>query len=174
MKPEIKLYDKNAKIHTDEQLELLAKVVKEVGWRQNVEVNQGGVIVAGHGRYLAWDKYKDIYELPDIWITNGKGETIFGQHATFPMTEEQEKMWRLADNQISAMTGMDMKLVVPELKGLSMEMLDLTGFSRDLIIEPDEKDDVIPVDVPAITQLGDVYELGGYVVCKKCGKKHYV
>jgi DNA mismatch repair ATPase MutS len=50
---DIKLYEKNAKIHTDKQLELLAKIVAEIGWRQSVEVNQEGVIVVGHGRYLA-------------------------------------------------------------------------------------------------------------------------
>lgn len=85
---QIKPYPKNAKKHPDKQLELLAKVVSEVGWRQNTEVNQDGVIVAGHGRYMAWEKYKDKYNLPPIWITNDKGETIHGEHATMPLTEE--------------------------------------------------------------------------------------
>jgi len=66
----IKLYPKNAKKHDKKQLELLAKIVAEVGWRQNTEVNQDGVIVAGHGRYLCWQEYKDKLNLPDIWITD--------------------------------------------------------------------------------------------------------
>jgi DNA modification methylase len=102
--PEIIPYDKNAKKHPKKQLELLARVVAEVGWRQNVEVNQKGVIVAGHGRYLAWVEFRDSYKLPDVWITNDKGMTIFGAHDTRELTEEQERMWRLADNQINAMT----------------------------------------------------------------------
>jgi site-specific DNA-methyltransferase (adenine-specific) len=164
---EIKPYANNAKAHPVKQLELLAKVVAEVGWRQNTEVNQDGVIVAGHGRYMAWEKYKDIYNLPPIWITDDKGKTIHGEHATTPLTEEQEKMWRLADNQLNAMTDMDMNLVIEELKDLSEPMLELTGFDKDLIIEADEMDDVVP-DVPVEPQskLGDLYELGNHrVLC---------
>lgn len=160
-------YEKNAKKHDDKQLELLAKIVQEVGWRQNVEVNQQGVIVAGHGRYMAWEQYKDKYNLPEIWITDDTGKTIMGEHATTPLTEEQEKMWRMADNQVNAMTGFEMDLIVDELKGLSDEMVDLTGFDKDLIIEPEEKDDEVP-DVPEEpkSKLGDLYELGQHrVLC---------
>jgi hypothetical protein len=161
--PEIIPYDKNAKKHPKKQLELLARVVAEVGWRQNVEVNQKGVIVAGHGRYLAWVEFRDRYKLPDVWITDDKGMTIFGAHDTRELTEEQERMWRLADNQINAMTDVDMELVVPELKLMSLEMLDLTGFSRDLILDNEDKDDVVP-GAPATpkSKLGDIYELGNH------------
>ena len=104
---DIKLYKNNAKKHPDEQLLLLAKVVKEVGWRQNVEVNQRGTIVAGHGRWLTWQKYGATMGLPDVWVTDDKGNTIMGKHADFALTDSQEKMWRLADNQINAMTDVD-------------------------------------------------------------------
>jgi len=57
---DIKPYEKNAKKHDKSQLLLLAKIVQEVGWRQNVEVNQEGVIIAGHCRWLAWKEYKDV------------------------------------------------------------------------------------------------------------------
>lgn len=165
--PEIIPYDKNAKKHPKKQLELLARVVAEVGWRQNVEVNQKGVIVAGHGRYLAWVEFRDRYKLPDVWITDDKGMTIFGAHDTRELTEEQERMWRLADNQINAMTDVDMELVVPELKLMSLEMLDLTGFSRDLILDIDDIDDVVP-EAPKTprSKVGDIYEIGRHrLVC---------
>jgi len=163
----IKVYEQNAKIHTDKQLEALAKVVKEVGWRQNIEVNQQGTIVAGHGRWLSYEKFGHDYNLPEPWVTDDKGKTIMGEHATFPLTEEQEKMWRLADNQLNAMTGFDMDLAIPDLKALSEEMFELTGFSSDLLIEDDEKDDAIP-EVPVVPQSkqGDLYELGPHrVLC---------
>jgi DNA modification methylase len=60
-----------------------------------------------------------------------------------------------------------MKLAIEELKGLDEDMLDLTGFDKDLIIEPDEKDDEVP-DVPdePKSKLGDLYELGNHrVLC---------
>lgn len=52
------------------------------------------------------------------------------------------------------------------MKDLDVELLDLTGFDKDLLIEPDEKDDDIPDNVPARTKLGDLYELGPHrVLC---------
>ena len=60
-----------------------------------------------------------------------------------------------------------MELVLQEIKGLSEEMLDLTGFDKDLIIEADEKDDEVP-EIPEEPQskLGDLYELGNHrVLC---------
>jgi hypothetical protein len=130
---DIKLYKGNAKKHPDSQLLLLAKVVKEVGWRQNVEVNQEGVIVAGHGRWLAWQKYAKEYSLPDVWVTDDKGNTIMGKHADFPLTPAQEKMWRLADNQLNAMTEVDMALAIPDIAGLDWDMIELTGYNREIL-----------------------------------------
>ena len=163
---EIKPYSKNAKKHPKSQLLALAKVVAEVGWRQNVEVNQKGVIVAGHGRYLTWQTYKDEYKLPDIWVTDDTGKTIFGEHDTRPLTEEQEIMWRLADNKLNE-SDWDMELALEDLKLLSDGMFDLTGFDKDLLIEPESKDDDVP-ELPEEPQSkeGDVYELGYHrVVC---------
>ena len=49
-----------------------------------------------------------------------------------------------------------MGLAIEELKGLDEELFDLTGFDKDLLIEPDEKDDVIPENVEPIAKLGDI------------------
>lgn len=94
-------YENNQKKHPDSQLKALAEVVKEVGWRQNVEVNQKGVIVAGHGRFETWKKYAKQMSLPDVWITDDTGKTIFGKHDERPLTPAQEKMWRIADNKLN-------------------------------------------------------------------------
>lgn len=159
-KTEIKLYEKNAKIHNDKQLELLAKIVAEIGWRQSVEVNQQGVIVVGHGRYLAWEKYKDKYKLPDIWVVDDTGKTVMGKHDEKPLTEQQEKMWRIADNQVNAMTGLDMKLAVPELKLLGEDMLELTGLDSFVLNEEEKytKKITAPVYEPK-NELPEVVEL---------------
>jgi site-specific DNA-methyltransferase (adenine-specific) len=85
---------------------------------------------------------------------------------TVDLTDEQANAYRLADNKLNE-SEWDMKLVIEELKGLSEPILELTGFDKDLIIEPDEQDDVVP-DVPEEPQskLGDLYELGEHrVLC---------
>ena len=108
----------------------------------------------GHGRYEACKSLG--------W----SGEEILKYVKVVDLTEEQAKAYRLADNKLNE-SDWDMNLVVEELKGLSNEMLDLTGFDKDLIIEPDEKDDEVP-ETPEEPQskIGDLYELGNHrVLC---------
>jgi len=149
---EIKPYSKNAKKHPKKQIEQIANSIKEFGMNQPIVVDKQGVIIVGHGRYEA---------LKSLGL-EVKPEYV----KTVDLTEEQAKAYRLADNKLNE-SDWDMNLVIEELKGLSNEMLNLTGFDKDLIIEPDEKDDEVS-DVPEEPQskLGDLYELGNHrVLC---------
>lgn len=145
-------YEKNAKKHPKKQIEQVAASIKEFGMNQPIVVDKQGVIIVGHGRFealkhLGWEVKDEYIKVVDL-------------------TEEQAKAYRLADNKLNE-SEWDMALVIEELKGLSDEMLELSGFDSDLIIEPDEKDDEVP-DVPKepVSQLGDLYELGGHrVLC---------
>lgn len=162
---DIKPYDKNAKEHTDKQLLQLANIVKEVGWRQPSLVNQKGIIVVGHGRYLAYKKFKDKLGLKPIWIIDDMGRTVFGGPEETPMTDEQEKTYRLADNKLNE-SKWEMDLVVEELKLLPMPMIQLTGFNSNIILETKEdKPDLANIGAPK-SQLGDLYELGRHkLIC---------
>ena len=147
---QIKPYEKNAKKHPKKQVEQVAASIKEFGFNQPIVVDKSGVIIVGHGRLEA-AKLLGMTDVPAI---------------TVDLTEEQANSYRLADNKLNE-SEWDMNLVIEELKGLSESMLELTGFDKDLIIEPDEADDVIP-DVPEEPQskLGDLYELGNHrVLC---------
>jgi len=149
---EIKPYEKNAKKHPKKQVEQVAASIKEFGMNQPIVVDKQGVIIVGHGRYEA---------LKSLGM-EVKPEYI----KVVDLTEEQAAAYRLADNKLNE-SDWDMTLVIEELKGLSPEMLDLTGFEKDLIIEPDEKDDEVP-ETPEEprSKLGDLYELGGHrVLC---------
>ena len=141
----IKPYHKNAKKHPDKQLKQIAQSLKEFGWQQPIVVDKKGVIIVGHGRWEAYNKYPEGIKEPRIETAN--------------LTEEQAKAYRLADNKLNE-SEWDMKLAVDELKELSEDMQKLTGFDLDLLIEPDEKDDVIPEDVPPVAKLGDLWALG--------------
>ena len=60
--------------------------------------------------------------------------------------------------------------------------MDLSNFSFDFGIEDEEEeaeiveDEVPEVDEDAepIAKLGDIWQLGRWVYCKKCGKKHFI
>jgi len=145
-------YSKNAKKHPKKQIEQVAKSIKEFGMNQPIVVDKQGVIIVGHGRYEALKSLG--MEIKPEYIK------------VVDLTEEQANAYRLADNKLNE-SEWDMNLVIEELKGLSNEMLDLTGFEKDLIIEPDEKDDEVP-ETPEEpkSKLGDLYELGGHrVLC---------
>jgi len=154
---QIKPYGKNAKKHPKKQIEQVANSIKEFGMNQPIVVDKDGVIIVGHGRYealkhLGWSE-----------------EQILENIKVVDLTEDQAKAYRLADNKLNE-TDWDMELVIQELKELPEIMIDLTGFEKDLIIEPDEKDDEVP-ETPEEhkSKLGDLYELGGHrVLCGDC------
>jgi len=164
---EIKPYEKNAKEHPKDQVELIARSIQRFGWRQPIVVNQEGTIVVGHGRWEAFNEYKDELGLKEAWIIDDEGKTLRGEAETKALTEDEERAYRLADNQINALSGNNMTLVKEELKLLDEVLLELTGFDKDLIIEPDDKDDAAPaLPEAAKSKIGDVYELGRHrLVC---------
>lgn len=146
---DIKPYDKNAKKHTKKQVEQVANSIKEFGFNQPVVVDKNGVLIVGHGRLEA-AKLLGLKEIPAI---------------TLDISEEKANAYRLADNKLNE-SEWDMKLVIDELKTLTVDLVDITGFDKDLLIEADEADDVIPENVPSRSKLGDVYQLGPHtMVC---------
>lgn len=154
----IKPYQKNAKKHPKKQVQQIANSIKEFGFNQPIVIDGKNEIIVGHGRYEA-AKILGLQDVPVIQVN---------------LTEEQAKAYRLADNKLNE-SDWDMNLVIEELKGLSEPMLELTGFDKDLIIEPDEKDDVVPENVPPQSKIGDLYELGSHrILCGDSTKKEDV
>jgi len=149
---DIKPYAKNAKLHPDKQLKQIADSLKRFGWLQPIVVDKDFTIIVGHGRWLAYKKFPE--GIKDPWII--KADTL---------TEDEVKAYRLADNKLNE-SQWDMDLALEDLKLLPEELFNLTGFDKDLLIEPDDQDDVVPEDVPARSKLGDLYELGQHrVLC---------
>lgn len=147
-------YPKNAKKHPDSQLKLIAASLREFGWQQPIVVDKNNEIIVGHGRYFAYQKYPEGIDKP--WVQKAD-----------KLTPEQVKAYRLADNKLNE-SDWDMGLAIEELKELDSLGFDiaLTGFDKDLLIEPDEKDDQIPEDAPTRAKLGDVWLLGEHrVMC---------
>ena len=148
---ELKPYDKNQKLHPKKQIELLKKNITEFGFTTPILIDKDNEIIAGHGRLIALKELKHD-DVPCVRMEN--------------LTDKQVKALRLADNRLNE-SDWDMDLVIEELKGLDEGLLDLTGFDKDLIIEPDDKDDEVP-DVPEepTAKLGDIYQLGNHrVMC---------
>lgn len=152
---EIKPFEKNAKIHDKKQITLLKENIKRFGFTTPLLISDDNEVIAGHGRLIAV-KELDYKTVPCVLMSG--------------LTKEEISALRLADNQINAMTGNDMNLVIEELKGLSDEMFDLTGFDRIIMeVEEDDFDAQKEYDqiVSPISKIGDKYEIGQHILV--CG-----
>ena len=146
---DIKPYPKNAKEHPKKQIEKISASISAFGFNQPIVVDKEGVIIVGHGRYYAAIELQ-MDKVPVLEID---------------LSEEKAKAYRLADNKLNE-SDWDMDLAVEELKELSLEMVRLTGFDENLILETTEDyPDLSDLGEPK-SKLGDVYELGPHkLVC---------
>tara|TARA_R110000851_G_scaffold13240_1_gene45381 strand:- start:760 stop:1980 length:1221 start_codon:yes stop_codon:yes gene_type:complete len=148
-------YARNARTHSDEQVAQIAASINEWGWTTPVLIDEGGEIIAGHGRVLAARKL-GIEEVPAMTATG--------------WSDAQKHAYVLADNQLPMNAEWDMDMLKLEMKDLDSDGFDLSliGFDDDILsgLMVDETEgltdeDAVP-DVPEnpVTVLGDVWLLG--------------
>ena len=136
---DLKPNPKNPNTHPQTQIEILARVVQEQGWRQPIKVsNQSGYIVSGHGRYEA---------------------ALFMGAEFVPVdyqdydSEESELADLLADNRIAELAEMDDKALAAlfsELNEVDFD-LSLAGYVDDVasvLADAIEEDEEIIASVP--------------------------
>lgn len=145
----IQPYFKNAKEHTEKQVKKIADSIVEFGFNQPIVVDKEGVIIVGHGRYIA-AQLIGMEMVPTLKID---------------LDEERAKAYRLADNKLNE-SDWDMGMVIEELKTLDLDMIELTGFDANLILETKEdKPDLSGIGAPRSKE-GDIYELGEHkLIC---------
>jgi len=153
-------YERNNKIHTEEQVKKIAKSIKELWFRSPIIVDENRVILAGHWRLAAAQKLK-MKEVPVIQYTD--------------LTEEQKKKYRLLDNRLSDLSEYDLDNLKLELQELNDERLNGLFEEFDLKLEEEEWNEEIEDEAPEvqpdpIVQEWDIFELEGkngkhYLIC---------
>lgn len=152
---------RNPNTHPQSQIELLAEIIKQTGWRAPITVsNLSGLIVKGHGRLQA-AKLAGLNNVP-VEYQNFKDE-------------EEELSALLADNKIAELAEIDKDKLTELFKNIDFNDLDLTGYSQDeyndLIDDFEEidlsEDDVeVEEDVEPFTKQGDIWHLGKHkLIC---------
>ena len=111
------LYEKNANIHPDTQVDQLANSITEWGWTIPILIDENSQIIAGHGRYYAAKKL-GMNSAPCITITG--------------WSEEQKRAYVLADNKLAENSKWDDELLKAELSEILSEGYDLKllGFEQ--------------------------------------------
>lgn len=157
-------YDNNARIN-DKAVEAVAKSIKEFGMKNPIIIDKNDVVIAGHTRLKALISL-GVKTAPCIIADD--------------LTDEQIKAFRIADNSTAQIADWDLEKLNTELESID---LDMTMFGLDEQIKEIERElapEVIEDEVPEvdekniITKLGDIWQLGRWVYCKKCGKKHFI
>lgn len=151
-------YENNARTHSQEQIEKIARSMQEFGFINPVLVDSKLNIIAGHGRILG-AKQLGMTEVPCLFIED--------------LTEEQKRAYILADNRLAEDAGWDKELLRVELDELRKLNFDITitGFELDdIAIDDDftiiEDDYEIDTEKEPTSKLGELYKLGNhYLMC---------
>jgi hypothetical protein len=107
----LKANPRNARTHSDAQIEKLAKIIKDVGWTKPIVVDEKGMILAGHGALLA-AKHLGMEEVP---CTVKAG-----------LSPAQKRAYVLADNRVAQDSDWDQGMLGEEFTALAPEGFDLS------------------------------------------------
>lgn len=160
-------YARNSRKHTPDQVAQIAASMREWGVTNPVLVAEDGTIIAGHARVQAAQKL-GLVELP-VMVAKG-------------WTEAQRQAYVIADNKLAENSTWDTDMLAVELRALDDAGYDLglTGMEDDelakLLAEPPKEGLTDPDETPEppanpVTVPGDVWLLGVYYECEKCGKQ---
>jgi len=108
-------YINNSRTHSESQIKQIAASIREFGFTNPILIDEGGTIVAGHGRLVA-AQLLGLDEVPTI--------TLEG------LTDAQRKAYVIADNKLALNSGWDdelLKLEIETLKNLEFN-LDVLGW----------------------------------------------
>lgn len=159
---EFRHYERNARTHSEEQIQQLVSSIQEFGFTNPVLIDEQNELIAGHGRIMA----AELVGMDSVPAIRLKG-----------LSADQKKALRIADNQLALNAGWDLELLASEIESLAAADfdIDLLGFDSKFLDalfdeEPEEDDFVIdeeegdPGDY--VSEHGDVWLLGEHrVMC---------
>ena len=125
---EIKPYENNPR-DNDDAVDATANSIKQFGWQQPIVVDNDGVIVAGHTRYKAAKKL-GLKHVPVVQAVHDDGT---------PLTDEEIKAYRLADNKTGELASWDFDMLNDELD--EIQDIDMSQFGFDDIEDDDLSSD---------------------------------
>lgn len=117
---DLKAYDKNARMHSEQQILQVMNSISEFGFTNPVLIDDNNVLIAGHGRSMAAERL-GMFEVPAIRLVG--------------LSEDKRKALRIADNQIALNSTWDMDLLAQEIQDLQLADydIDILGFSDEEI-----------------------------------------
>ena len=118
---ELKPYENNPR-NNDEAVEILAKSIKDFGFKNPIVIDREKIIICGHTRLKA-AKLLGLEKIPCVMADD--------------LTPEQIKAFRLADNKISELSSWDFEKLEVEIGALSDLSVDMSAFAFDMNVLKD-------------------------------------
>jgi DNA modification methylase len=163
-------YAKNARTHSDAQVDQIAASIAEFGFLNPILVDTNAGILAGHGRLLAARKL-GLERVPVVVLDH--------------LSETQKRAYIICDNKSAEQAGWDDEILRGELADLRAADVDLAmlGFSDDELgrllaeIEPESaesasdeaEEDISAPPAEPVTRPGDVWLIGKHrLICGDC------
>ena len=156
-------YVKNARTHSDSQVNQIASSITEFGFTNPILVDGDRGIIAYHGRLMAAKKL-GLNQVPVVILDH--------------LSESQKRAYIIADNKLAENAGWDEELLANELADLKEENfdLDLIGFEDQELEklfsnlyesdENEEEEDIPEVSETPIAKAGDIWLLGDHkLIC---------
>ena len=134
----LKPYERNARTHSDAQIDQIARSIKEFGFVNPILIDGDKGIIAGHGRLAAAKKLK-LAQVPVVELSH--------------LTPAQKRAYIIADNKIALNAGWDLELLAAEVASLGGELddFDAIGFSdqeiSDLLAGFEDEIDAAPQSI---------------------------
>lgn len=114
---ELHPHPNNVRVHSQDQLDRLARSIKEFGLTKPVVIDENNIILAGHGTVAAAIQAG----LDEIQVAVATG-----------WSEEKKRAYIIADNKIGLDSSWDEAALVAELRKIEKEIdLEITGFDDD-------------------------------------------
>lgn len=152
----------NARLHGERNIEAIAASLMEFGQQKPIVVDAKGRVVAGNGtleaaKILGWDNIAAI-------VSDIDSEATLSAYA-------------IADNRTAELAdwnfyNLEQKLTFLKEQDFDLSKLYLDDLKLDILKPKEEEDEVPEVPKEARAKRGDIYILGGIIVCPKCGKEH--
>jgi len=153
-------YANNARTHTNRQIRQIAKSIERFGFTNPVLIDDGGQILAGHGRVAA-AKLLGLAAVPALRLSH--------------LSAADQRAYIIADNRLAEKAGWDREILAIELQALiDLDFeVEFTGFEIgeiDLLLndaddaksEKAGPEDDVPEPQPdrIVSKLGDLWILG--------------
>ena len=155
-------FEKNPRVHSDHQVELIANAIKEWGWTIPVLADPTGEILAGHGRVLAARKLG----MKDVPVIIARG-----------WTAAQKRAYVIWDNNATLQSSWDDSLLRENIEALQLADFDmaLVGYDEaalaDVLAVPNAGLVDPDAEAPAIAKkpvvrTGDLWTIGTHrILC---------